>query len=112
MIINPEEKVCVIERRHFVEDPIRSFTGQVLAVSDNALRLTGYVWIADFMKGVTRKPDMMERIIYPNERTNINIIPKDVIIEDLKIVLISGKGLCVTDGKNYNLDISEFGVSK
>jgi hypothetical protein len=54
----------------------------------------------------------MERIIYPNERTNINIIPKDVIIEELKIILIPGKGLCVTDGKNYNLDISEFGVSK
>ena len=83
-----------------------------MAASENALRIIGYVWIADIMKGVTRKPDVMERVIYPNERTNINIIPKDVIIEELKIILIPGKGLCVTDGKNYNLDISEFGVSK
>jgi len=112
MIINPEEKVCVIERRHFVEDPIRFFTGQVLAASENALRITGYVWISDIMKGVTRKPDVTERIIYPNERTNINIIPKDVNIEELKIILIPGKGICVNEGKNYNLDISEFGVSK
>ena len=64
MIINPEEKVCVIERRHFVEDPIRFFTGQVLATSENALRIIGYVWIAAIMKGVTRKPDLTERIIY------------------------------------------------
>ena len=62
------------------------------------------------MKGVTRKPDVTERIV-SNERTKINIIPKDVNIEELKIILIPGKGLCVTDGKNYNLDISEFGVS-
>jgi len=112
MIINPEEKVCVIERRNFVEEPIRFFTGQVTAASENASRITGYVWIVDIMKGVTRKPDIMERIIYPNEGTNINIIPKEVNIEELKIILIPGEGLGVTDGKNYNLDISEFGVSK
>jgi len=112
MIIEIGEKICVIERRHFVEDPIRFFTGQVLASSENALRITGYVWVSDIMKGVTRKPDLTERIIYPNDRTNINIIPKDVNINELKIVLVPGKGLCVTDGKEFNLDISEFGVSK
>jgi hypothetical protein len=112
MIINVGEKVCVIERRYFVEDPIRFFTGEILASSENALRIMGYVWIQDLMKGIIRKPDLMERLMYPNERMNINIIPKDVNIDELKVVLVPGKGLCVTDSKSFNLDISEFGVSK
>jgi len=112
MIINVGEKVCVIERRYFVEDPIRFFTGEILASSENALRIMGYVWVQDFMKGVTRKPDLTERLIYPNERININIMPKDVNIDELKVILVPGKGLCVTDSKNFNLDISEFGVQK
>jgi hypothetical protein len=93
MIINVGEKVCVIERRYFVEDPIRFFTGEILASSENALRIMGYVWVQDFMKGVTRKPDLTERLIYPNERININIMPKDVNIDELKVILVPGKGL-------------------
>ena len=112
MIIDIGEKVCIIERRYFVEDPVRFFTGQILASSENALRLKGYVWVYDMMKGLTRKPELRERIIYPNDRTNINVIPKDIDIDELQVVLVSGKGLCVTDGKEFSLDISEFGLSK
>ena len=112
MIVESGEKVCIIERRYFVEDPIRFFTGEIVASSENALRIIGYVWIQDLMRGVTRKPDLTERILFPNERININIIPKDINIDELKVILVPGKGLCVTDSKNYNLDISEFGVSK
>ena len=112
MIIEIGENVCIIERRNFAEDPIRFFTGQILASSENALRLRGYAWVYDIMKGPTRKPEIRERLLYPSERTNINIIPKDINIDELQIMLVPGKGLCVTDGKDFNLDISEFGVSK
>ena len=112
MIIDIGEKVCIIERRYFTEDPIRFFTGQILASSENAIRLQGHVWVYDMMKGLTRKPERRERIIYPNDRTNINIIPKDIDTDELQVIMVPGKGLCVTDGKEFSLDISEFGLSK
>jgi hypothetical protein len=112
MIIDAGEKVCIIERRYFAEDPVRLFIGEILASSESALRLKGYVWVYDMMKGLTRKPELRERILYPNDRTNINIIPKYVNINELQVVIVTGKGFFVKDSKEFSLDISEFGGSK
>jgi len=112
MIIDVGEKVCIIERRYFPEDTVRFFTGEILASSESALRLKGHVWVYDMMKGLIRKPELRERLLYPNDRTNINIIPKYVNISELQVVIVPGKGLFVTDSKEFSLDISEFGGSK
>ena len=112
MIIDAGEQVCFIERRHFTEDPIRYFVGQIIASSENSLRIKGHAWVYEMMKGLTRKPELRERLIYPNDRTNINIISKDIKIDELDFVNVSGKGLCLTDGKEFCLDLSEFGASK
>ena len=40
----------------------------------------------------------------------VNIIPKDVILTDLKYTYDSNNKLTLTDGKSFELDINEFGA--
>ncbi len=43
MIVSVGETVCIIERRQFAEDTLRYFIGEVIASSENALRVKGHV---------------------------------------------------------------------
>lgn len=40
----------------------------------------------------------------------INIIPKDVILTDLKYIYDSSNKLTLTDGESFEIDINEFGA--
>jgi G3E family GTPase len=101
------EKVFIIERKYFPEDLQRHMVGEIMQSSEKALRIKGYVWIRDNIKGFVRKNGKRERIVYPSDRTTINIIPKEVDPNDVKYLNIE-KTLVVTDGKNFTLDITEF----
>ena len=64
------------------------------------------------MKGFVRKGGLRERVIYPSDRMTINIIPQEVHLDEIKYVAVPPKGLTVTDGKKFNLDINEFGATR
>jgi hypothetical protein len=101
------EKVHIIERKNFTEDLQEHIVGEVIKSSESDLRIQGYVWVRDSMKGFVRKTGERDVVIYPGERTNINMIPKEVNIDEIKYVSTGGT-LVVTDGKNFTLDITEF----
>jgi hypothetical protein len=109
MILEPGEKVHVVERRHFSDDVRRHFMGQVLKCTEYAVRLKGYVWVFDDMSGrFIRKPEMRERVIsLVGDRLIINVIPPEVNIGEVRYVTDPQEGLLVTDGKNLFLEISE-----
>jgi hypothetical protein len=111
MIIDVGEKVHIIERRYFVGDISRHLVGEIVKSSDNAIRVKGYVWVLDVRKGFIRKPEARERLLYPGDRSTINIIPKEVNLDEVKYV-ISPEGVIVTDGKKFRLDIREFGSKR
>jgi hypothetical protein len=109
MILEPGEKVHVVERRVFTDDVRRHFVGQVLKCAEYAVRLKGYVWVYDDMSGrFVRKPEMRERVItLGGDRLIINVIPPEVSIEEVRYVTDPQEGLLVTDGKNLFLEIAE-----
>jgi len=109
MILDVGEKVHIVERRYFADDIRRHLVGEIVRSSDNAIRVKGYVWVFDEMKGFVRKPEVRERVIYPSDRSTINIIPKEVDLGELKYAISPREGLIVTDGKKFNLSINEFG---
>jgi hypothetical protein len=111
MILDVGEKVHIIERRYFAEDISRHLVGEIIKSSDNAIRVKAYVWVLDVMKGFIRKPEARERVLYPSDRSTINIIPKEVNLDEVKYV-ISPEGVIVTDGKKFRLDIKEFGSKR
>jgi hypothetical protein len=81
--------------------------GEIVKSSESTIRIKGYVWVRDSMKGFVRKNGKRERVVYPSDRTTINIIPKEVDPNEVKYVSTQGT-LVVTDGKNFTLDITEF----
>jgi hypothetical protein len=112
MILDVGEKVHIVERRYFADDIRRHLVGEIVKSSDNAIRVKGYVWVFDVMKGFVRKPNVRERVLYPSDRSTINIIPKEVDLGELRYVTSPGEGLIVTDGKKFSLNINEFGSAR
>ena len=107
-VIQPGEKVHIIERKHFEFDPMRHFVGEVLSISHNVIRLQGRGWVFDLSKGTfIRKQELRERVMILGERQIINIIKIDDIVYEQK----DEKTLIVTDNINYSLNISEFAKS-
>jgi hypothetical protein len=109
MILEPGEKVHVVERRHFPDDVRRHFIGQVLKCTEHAVRLKGHVWVFDDMSGqFVRKREMRERVILlGGDRLIINVIPPEVDVGEVGYVTDPQEGLLVTDGENLFLEISE-----
>jgi hypothetical protein len=90
MIFEIGEKVHIVERRQFAEDLRRHLAGEIIMCTEHAIRLKGYVWVFD----------------------QINIIPAEVNLDEIKYVNVPKKGLLVTDGKKFSLEISEFGATR
>ena len=107
MIPSVGEKVLIIDRKLFAEDIQRHYVGEITKTSENALKVRGQVWIRDQIKGFVSKTGNRERLVYPSDRTIINIIPEYVNLSEIKYVH-EGVTTVVTDGKNFTLDITEF----
>jgi hypothetical protein len=113
MILEPNEKVHIVERRYFTDDVRRHLIGEVLKCTEQAVRVRGHVWVFDNVNGqFIRKPEKRERIISLGDRLIINVIPPDVDLATVKYVTDAQKGLLVTDGKDFFLEITEFTVMR
>jgi len=109
MILDAGEKVHIVERRLFMEDLRRHFVGQIIKCTENTVRLKGYAWVFDGVKGeFVCKPELRERVICLSERLTINVIPAEVNLYEIKYEVVPKKGLVVTDGKKFSLEITEF----
>jgi len=110
MILDVGEKVHIIEKRKFAEDVRRHFIGEVTRCSDSSVRIQGHAWVFDKMQSqFTRYPEKRDRIISLEGDLIINIIPKEINIEDIKYVRDPKMGLMVVDSKRTILIINEFG---
>jgi len=114
MILKPGEKVHVIMRRNFATDLRRHFFGEVVAATECVVAVKGHAVVYNSGKNHYEiKPETGVRIISLTDAQNIiNIIPRNAKIENTKYVLSADKRLIVTDGKNFILDINEFGISR
>ncbi len=108
MILEVGEKVLIIERRFFKEDARRHFIGEIVKCTENSIRVKGYAWTFESMRGFNRKPELRESVINLNEGLVINIIPPNVNIEEIKYISSLQKGHVATDGKSFSLDVTEF----
>lgn len=111
MILDIGEKVHIIERRLFKEDARRHFVGEITRCTESNIRVIGYDWAIETMRGFVRKPEKRERIMVLNEGLIINVIPRDVNIEDITYITTPQRNQMVTDGKKFSLDITEFTVN-
>lgn len=109
MILRCGEKVHVIHRRLYDKDQHRHFIGTVEAYEAGVARVVGYVYTVDTVKfQYIRRPELRTRIIsIVAGGLLINVIPPSVNLDKI-IYKQEKKGVRVTDGSDWHLDLSEF----
>ena len=109
-VIEAGEKVHIITRRTYKEDLRRHFAGVVLAVSDIAMRVQGYVFVFNpATLEYKRRPEVRTRVFPIADSGLITIVlPPSVNIDRLHYHTYDNR-LMITDGSGYTLDVNEFG---
>jgi len=109
MILRSGEKVHVIHRRYYDKDNHRHFIGTVEDYENGVARVVGHVYTVDTVKfQYVRRPEVRTRIIsIVSGDLLVNIIPPSVVLEKI-IYKHEKKGVRVTDGSDWHLDLSEF----
>lgn len=108
-IVDRGEAIHVIERRLFSDDVRRHFIGEIVACTDRALRVKGHLYVYDSgASAFTRKLELRTRIIPLDNRVIINILPEGVSLDEIYYTHDAEGNLTLTDGADFELDISEF----
>lgn len=109
MILRSGEKIHVIHRRLYDKDAHRHFIGTVEAYEDGIARVVGHVYTVDTAKfQYMRRPEVRTRIIsIISGDLLVNVIPPSVDLEKITYKQ-EKKGVRVTDGSDWRLDLSEF----
>lgn len=108
-LTKPGEGVHLIEKRVFPGDVRRHFVGEIEACAEGALRVKGYLFVYDSSTSqFTRKPELRTRVVPLDNRVIFNILPEAVPIEQIRYAHDAEGNLSIRDGRDFELDISEF----
>ena len=113
MVLNPGDKLHVITRRAFEADLRRHFVGEIEASSDVIARVNGFAFVFDATRNeYVKRPEPRLKIVpVADSGAVITMIPQRVELSALRYELVN-KRLVVTDGKDFSLDINEFGAGR
>ena len=106
------DKVHVVYRALYEHSTRRHFVGLVTHSEDAIVRLEGYAYVMDaHTRMFLRKPEKRNTIIDLAESGYIaNLIPRDVVLENVQYRYLKDVGLVATDDLNFTLDINEFSL--
>jgi hypothetical protein len=109
-VVTIGDKLHVITRRLFDGDLRRHFMGEVVGNTGSLVELEGYVVVFDEGSGEwVRLPETRRRVFSLAEAGHVvNRVPRGVEIDKLMYERIDGE-LLVTDGREFELNINEFG---
>lgn len=111
MLVSNGDKVHIIYRALYEDSTRRHIVGEIMAAEGVVCRIEGYVFVYDSKTTMfERKDDKRVTIIDLAESGYIvNIIDRDVNIDEVNYRFLPNLGLAATDGKNFVLNINEFG---
>ena len=109
MMVEPGEKLFIVTRRLFEGDLRRHFVGEVKAATDSTVRLEGYTFVFDGGIGKFVRGEHRGRIFgLGDSGLIIIIIPKDANLDKVSHRFSEKGGKVLSDGKTFELDVSEF----
>ena len=111
-VIEVGEKLLVITRENFIGDARRHFVGEVLAVSDENVRVQGYAQVYDWIHyKYVKKVELRTRIFSLSSAQLIFfILPMEVSISSLHYDSSNVNKLSLVDGSGFSLNLDEFSV--
>ena len=112
-LLNPGEKVHVIERRTFDGDARRHFVGEVEAVTDIAVRVRGYTFVCNPMTGNFDRREPARTRIIPLAAAGVvvYVIPEEIEVESVRYDWAAGNRLVVRAGR-WELFLDEFASAR
>jgi hypothetical protein len=108
-IIAPGELFHVLHR--FEKEIKRHFVGEVESAQGGIARVSGYVFVVDDPRThlFVKRPDRRTKLVaFGDGELLINVLPGGVKLEDIRYETKDHR-LYVTDGKNWTMDLKEFG---
>jgi hypothetical protein len=114
MIVKVGEKLHVMTRRLFEGEVRRHFAGVVTESEGPLVRLEGYVFIYETTTNSwVKRPELRTRILSIADSNHIvKVIPQNVELSALTYKLTQHNHMFITDEKDFNLDINEFGTRR
>ena len=114
MVLSEGDQVHVVTRRLFDGDLRRHFAGRVEAVSGDAARLRGYAFVYNSARNqYDRRAGLRTRIIgMTNPGLLINVMPSDVVLDQLTYRVNEERQLVITDGSGFSMNVSEFSADR
>ena len=110
VVLDEGDRVLIVTRRLFPGDIQRHFVGTVDRGSNSAVRVHGHAFIRDAAHGgFVRRKGQRTRVFPLDNTLIVFVLPDDVDIEEVKYDHPKPNQLVVTDGKHFNIDISELG---
>jgi hypothetical protein len=112
MIIATGQKVHLAYRALFENSSRRHFLGEVMAAEGATCRLKGYAFVLDQKTGVfSKRPEKRTTVVDLSESGYIvNIIDSDIDLSAVTYKYIRDVGLVITDDKDFEMNINEFGA--
>lgn len=112
-LLEPGEKLQVIERRAFDGDVRRHFVGTVEAATDTVARVTGYTFVCNPMTGNFDRREPARTRIIPLGASGVvvYVIPREIDVEAVRYEWAAGNRLVVRAGR-WELFLDEFASAR
>ena len=111
MLLAADTKVLVVHRRLFEKDQSRYFVGRVEGYDAGIAKIRGRTWTRDQYGRIVKKTDERTKILSLSSGTLIVYqLPSDTDLDALQIQ-ISDERVLLSDGKSFEMDLSEIPAS-
>lgn len=103
------DNLLIVHRRLFERDQSRFFVGSVEDYQDGIVRIRGYTFARDSLdKNFCRKRECQTKLCAIGSGTLITyVVPRDADLEQIRMETLD-EGLCITDGRKFSMNISEW----
>lgn len=112
MIVSKGTKVHLTYRALYEQSTRRHFLGEVVEADGVVCLLEGYAFVYDpKLETYMRKPERRQTVVDLAESGYVvNIIDATVNLDEVSYKYLRDSGMVATDGKEFSLDINEFGL--
>ncbi len=109
MILAPGEKVLISHRRLFESDQPRFFVGIVESYEDGMVKVTGYSWSREHIRGeMVRKNDPRTKIVSVSSGMVIVYeLDPTLELEALRLETAGQHEVFLTDGSDFRMNLTD-----
>lgn len=109
MLLSPGHKLLVAHRRLYESDLPRLFAGTVVAYESGLVKLAGYSWVREPVRGQLKKKNDLRTKIFSIASAGLICyeLPGTVDIERLELAPGAQHQVILSDGTGFTMDLTD-----